>query len=105
MELSNEQMEMIKARDVRIRALDTSLLVQQELRTSKSLNLIMAALQDDVDDAMNEFADVNPGDMLTISALQARVHRLVYFRRTLAMIQQAGDAAAAALQAAAETTE
>jgi hypothetical protein len=97
--LSQQQIEDLKARDVRIRALDTALLVEQELRDSKTLHLLMQAIEDDATDAMNEFADANPYDAMAIGALQARMHRLVYLRRTIAMIRQAGDAASAALQA------
>ena len=96
--LSDAQIDLLKLRDVRIRALDTALLVDRELRESKTLNLIVAAIEDDVTEAMHQFADVNPSDIVAVSALQARVHRLVYFKRTIAFIRSSGEIAADALQ-------
>lgn len=96
--LTEAQIDELKMRDVRIRALDTALLVDQELAESKTLGLIIAAIEDDVNEAMHQFADVNPSDIMTVSALQARVHRLVYFKRTIAFIRSTGAIAADALQ-------
>ena len=97
-DLSDQQIDHLKSRDVRIRALDTALLVDQELQDSKTLNLILASIEDDVAEAMHQFADISPLDTLAVGALQARVHRLVYLKRTIAFIRSSGKAAADALQ-------
>jgi hypothetical protein len=97
--LTDDELDQLRKRDVRIRALDTALLVEQENRESKTLNLVMAKIEEDVADAMEEFADANPSDILAIAALQARVHRLVYLRRTIDFIRDRGITAAESLQA------
>lgn len=60
---------------------------------------MLDSIEQDVAEAMYIFADCNPSDTLVVGELQARVHRLIYLQRTLNTIAQAGDAAAAAIQA------
>ena len=93
-DLTPEDIELLKGRDIRIRALDTSLLVQQELRESKTLQLVEAALEEDCREAMEAFADIDPGDRSAVSRLQARVYRAVFFRRTISDIVNCGENAA-----------
>jgi hypothetical protein len=93
-----DELDALKARDVRIRALDTALIIDQELRECKTLGLLVDYLEDDAREAMHAFADVNPNDYKAVGELQGRVHNLVYFRRFIAFIRSSGDAAANALQ-------
>lgn len=97
-DLTDEQFNELKARDIRIRALDHSLVVAQELRECKTLQLVLAAIEDDVAEAITTFADCNPHDFAVVGELQARVHRLIYLKKTITLISSAGEAAAEALQ-------
>jgi hypothetical protein len=94
----SDEFNTLKARDVRIRALDIALTIDQELRECKTLALLVDYLEDDAREAMHVFADVNPQDFKAVGEIQARIHNLVYFRRFIAFIRSSGDAAATALQ-------
>ncbi len=93
----DEYQDYTRLRERRVLAYNRALVVEQELRDSRTLQLIIDAIGEDSEAAMHEFAYVNPMDTLAVSALQARVHRLVYLRQTINDIRLQGDAAGMAL--------
>ena len=95
--VSQEQIDDAKARDARFRAVALAVDVAAELRDSVALQSVMTAARHDAQEAMKEFAIVNPGDRLAVMALQARVYRLFALEQTFDFIDQQGNAAAAAI--------
>lgn len=97
MSVTPEQIEEAKARDARFRLIALSADIASELRDSVALKSVMVACREDAQEAMREFANVNPGDTLAVMALQARVYRLFALEQTFDFIEQQGNAAAAAI--------
>lgn len=97
--LTPEDLDRIKARDVRFRHLELGIEVEAGLRDSGPLQVMMERLRSDADAAMIEFATANPADTQTMIGLQARVFRFTYLLETLNGIVAAGHYAEAALTA------
>lgn len=93
--LTIEDMERLKARDVRVRDLDLALQIEGDLRGNVLIKQLIASLQVDADRAFEEIADAHPDEF---KALQAKVYRLVFVRRTIDAILQRGAVAAASLE-------
>lgn len=92
-ELTPEEIERIKSRDRNFALFDLSMEMQQELRESKVINFIVSHLKADTDSAIEELADIDPGDRAAVSAIQARIFRLVYFKRCMEFAARQGESA------------
>jgi hypothetical protein len=73
MELSQTDIDEIKARDSRFRAVDVAIKLQAELNAGCGLRLFMDALKDDAMQAMEAMCDVSPLDSNQIAQLQVRM--------------------------------
>lgn len=94
--LSPEELEYLKSRDKRVRDLDLALQLDVELRESVVVKHMLEAFRADANRAFEEIADASPEEF---KALQARVYRLVFVKRTIDAILNQGSVAADSLQA------
>lgn len=70
--ITEQDIERLKARDERFRIVDIALKVDDELRNSISLNLILEAANRQAKLAKDKLIEVNPADTQTIIALQVK---------------------------------
>lgn len=91
--LNREYIERRKALDGRLKAVDIMLQIEQEMRDSISLKMILAAAAEDAEKAMEELAEVDPTDTKKIIACQARVYRAKFISQTLGGYIQTGQLA------------
>lgn len=96
--LTQEYIERRKATDARLKAVDIMLTIQQELRDSLALKLILAAASEDAEKALEELATIDACDAKKILAGQARVHRAKFISQTLGGFIQTGRSAEQSLQ-------
>jgi hypothetical protein len=81
-DLTPEEIEELKARDDRFRAVDLAIQLQAELSAGKGLRLFLDALEQDAMTAMEAFADLAITDTQQIALLQVRVRTYVMAQRT-----------------------
>lgn len=90
---SAEDIERLKQRDERLRDIDLMFQIEKELRESVALSLVLEKASEDADVALEALADCDPSDVKQIIALQARIYRDRFIRRTLNMVLERGHAA------------
>ena len=81
------------AHDLRVLAAAQGIEVEISMRDGGPLNLVLAALEDDANRAMKEFAEANLGDTKLLQDLQARVYRFHVAYATLQLIRMRGQTA------------
>lgn len=91
--LTPERIERLKQQDVRFRDLDLRLKIEQELRDSAALKLILEAAGEQAAEALEELAEVDPTDIKMITRLQAKVMRARFIARTLNAVIRRGEIA------------
>lgn len=90
-DFSPEVIEEAQRRDNRFHLIRLGIETEEALRHSQPLFILMAELREDADKAMAEFASANPGDVLAITSLQARVFRFRYALDTFNRILATGE--------------
>lgn len=95
--ITKEDIERLKSRDARWKDIDIAIKVDEELRDSVALNLILEAATRWADEALEQLAVVNPSDTAAVIGYQARVRCARFIAETLAGIRQRGLNSAAAL--------
>lgn len=98
MDLTPEELQQIVARDKRLQQIDDRLVIEKELRESKSLQKIIQHLKDDALHAALDLAETNPADTVAITNLVATAKGYAYIRRVLDGYLQLGKEAEAALR-------
>lgn len=96
--LTQEYIEKRKSTDTRLKAVDVMLTIEQELRDSLALKLILAAAAEDAEKALEALATVDATDAKKILAGQARVFRARFISQTLGGLIQTGRVAEAELR-------
>lgn len=91
--LSLKQIERLKQQDERFRDLDLRLIVEQELRSSTALKIILEAAGEQAAVALEGLADVNPTNTNEVIRLQAIVQRARFIARTLNAVISKGELA------------
>ena len=91
--LTPELIDRLKKQDARFRDLDLRLKVEQELRDSTCLRVVLDAAAEQAAEALELLADVNPDDTKMIVRLQARVTRARFIAKTLNAVIRRGEAA------------
>jgi hypothetical protein len=99
MELSQEQIDEIKARDDRFRAVDTALQLASELTKGRGLDIFVEALSSDAIRAMELFAETSPSDLEEIMKLQVVVRTYIRSRDIFNAVLAVGRNAEADLRA------
>lgn len=93
MELSSDQLEEIKARDARFRAVDVALQLAAELRVGTGLKLFLEALEADAWRAMEDFASLSLEDTTELAKLQVVVRTFTKARDTFGKLMIDGAVA------------
>lgn len=88
--ISEQDLEALKARDERFRLVDIALKVDDEIRNSLALNLILEASERQAKMARDRLIDVNPSDTQTIIALQVKAQCAKLIKDTLTNIRNVG---------------
>ncbi len=96
--LTREYIEKRKSMDARLKAVDVMLQIEQEMRDSLALKLILAAAAEDAEKAMEDLAVCDPSDVKKIVSGQARVYRAKFIAQTLGGIIQTGRVAEQSLR-------
>lgn len=96
--ITQDDIEALKARDARWKAVDLSIKVDEELRESPTVNLILEALARRSTEAMEKLLDIDPTSAGSISALQAQVNCARFVGTSLESIRQNGLVAQRSLE-------
>jgi hypothetical protein len=96
--LSLKQIERLKQQDERFRDLDLKLVVENELRNSRALQIVLAAAGEQAAEALEALAAVDPTDTKLIIRLQATVFRARFVARTFTSVLRKGDLAEQSIQ-------
>lgn len=91
--LSLKQIESLKQQDERFRDLDLRLIVEQELRSSVALQVVLKAAGEQAAEALEALAAVDPTDTQKIVRLQAAVFRARFIARTFNSVLRKGELA------------
>ena len=86
-----EQIEAAKSRDSRLRLVDAGFSIQADMRDNETVRAILAAVQRDADQAMDEMADLSPADIVAVSRMLVRVQTQVFIRRALMEVIQRSE--------------
>ena len=86
-------------RDRRIAEIAASIDVEVALQAGGPLRTVMEILRQQADQAMEDFAAVNPGDVQAVTGIQARVACFSLTLKTLNFILQRGQVAEMSLRA------
>lgn len=97
-EISEEVVQDAMREDQRLRMFELSLQAGEYIREGAPLFAVMRKLRKDADEAMAEFAFVNPADVLKIQDLQARTFRYIVARQTFDYILMEGQLAVQSLR-------
>ena len=89
--ITPEMLSEVQRQDRRFHLIRLGIETEEALRQDRPLFLLMAALREDADEAMKDFAVANPGDVLAITSLQARVFRFRYALDTFNRILATGE--------------
>ena len=89
--------ELGKLRDTRFATLGFSISVENELTNSAVIKAIMQAIRTDADAAMEAMADTSPADQVSMTLHLVKIQTLVYIRRVLQAVLNAGKVAQAAI--------
>lgn len=88
--LSLKQIEHLKQQDDRFRDLDLRLIVENELKSSIALQVVLAAAGEQAAEALEALANVDPTDIKKITSLQCRVQRARFIANTLNSVLRKG---------------
>ena len=91
--LTPELIDRLKKSDSRFRDLDLRLKVEQELRDSSCLRIVLDAAAEQAAEALELLAEVNPDDTKMVVRLQSRVYRCRFIAKTLNGVIRRGEAA------------
>lgn len=91
--LTPEHIERLKAQDVRFNDLDIRLKIEQELRESVALKIVLESAGEQAAEALEELAGVDPTDTNRVIRLQAKVFRARFIARTLNAVIRKGEMA------------
>lgn len=89
--LTLQQIEKLKQQDERFRDLDARLILENELRSSVALKLVLETAAEQAAGALEALADVDPTDTKKIINLQAKVQRARFIARTLNAVIRKGE--------------
>lgn len=92
-DLTPDQLDALKSRDSRFAVLAEAIAVEADLRDNPTIKLLMAAVRQDADAAMEELADLSAADPVAMHKALVNVKTLVYIRRTLNALLQRGQVA------------
>lgn len=96
--IKQEDIERLKSTDARWREIDLAIKVDEELRNSPTINIILEALRMRSTEAMEKLLVVNPNDIGTISSLQETVKCVKFIGDSLDNIRQRGLSAHRSLE-------
>lgn len=91
--LTPEFIERVKRQDKRFFDVDLRLKVEQELRDSTCLRLVLDAVAEQAAEALEKLAEVPPDDTKMVVRLQACVMRARFIAKTLNAVIRRGEAA------------
>lgn len=97
--ITKEMLERLKARDNRFSAIDTAIQLDEELRDSMALKILLGVIGIELDDARDELEKVDATDFNAIKNLQAKAYRARFISTTLENVRRKGTQAAAELEA------
>ena len=89
-EISNEMIEMLKARDVRWKLIDQAIQLETELQNSIAVKAILEALQDYAEKALAALVDADSTNVREITALQEKVKLVKIIGNTFEEIRRKG---------------
>lgn len=88
--IKQEDIDKLKARDQRWREIDIAIKMDEELRESPTVNLILEALARRSTEAMERLLQVDPTKSGEISSLQEQVKSVKFIGSSLDLIRQRG---------------
>lgn len=88
--LTPELLERLKNTDQRFRDLDIRLKIEQELRESVSLRIILDAISEQAAESLEALASIDPTDTNMIIRHQAKVYRARFIANTLNQVLSKG---------------
>jgi hypothetical protein len=95
--ITKEDIDRLKARDMRFRDIELAIRVDEELRDSVVVNLILEAATRRSETALEQLAFCNPADTLMVASYQAEVRCARFIVETLRKVRENGIHAAASL--------
>lgn len=96
--IKQEDIDKLKARDARWRSVDLAIKVDEELRESPTVNLILEAIARRSTDAMERLLEVDPTESGKISSLQEQVKYAKFIGDNLKSVRAQGLVAQRSLE-------
>lgn len=90
-EITPEMMAAARSRDGRVRFIGEVFALEGELRDNRTSRAILAFIQRDAEDAMEEIADTSPADTVAVMKIFSRVRAHVFLRRSLMELIHRGE--------------
>lgn len=91
--LTPEFIEKLKKQDKRFADIDLRLKMEQELRSSPCLRIVLDAAAEEAANALEALADVDPTNTQMVMRLQAYVYRARFIARTINAVILRGELA------------
>lgn len=91
--ITPEFIERLKSADDRWKDVDFAIKIDEELRNSPLIKLVLDVAAEEAAAALEELANVDPTDIKSVTSLQAKVYRAKLIGRTLQMTRDKGNIA------------
>lgn len=103
--ISPELIEDVKSRDRRFQVIDTAIKIDNELRDSTLIQMVVLAANREADAALEKLANADPANINEIIKLQSLIYRAKFIERTILLVREQARMAEASIKSSDELME